>query len=284
MDGTFVEQSTDEHVRLRRELLESAAVLPPPLPDAIRTRAVDFPDVVGENLLSELRELGLVVFQLDEPLSNDRFTTLGSLLGTAMPETAPEVKPYIERGVILNLVSEHGYTPDVALQPFAMNFLSLHTESSGRRAEEQPRYIVLMCCEPSDDATAAQTVLVPMAAVERQLTSSEIAVLSQMRYRNSHHGPSIVRSLGGRRVFSFRDFLSQTLEWTYAGDDRSADAINTTIRGLLASMYAPDAATGVHWTPGMLVIIDNTFFFHGRTAGPVAPSIRRRHLKRLRIL
>lgn len=284
MDGTFVEQSTDEHVRLRRDLLESSAVLPPPLLDAIRARAVDIPNVVGDNLLRELRGLGLVVVQLDEPLSNDRFTALGSLLGTAMVETAPEVEPYVERGVILNLVSEHGHTPDVTLQPFATNSLSLHTESSGRRAEEQPRYIVLMCCEPGDNATAAQTVLVPMAAVERLLTSNEIAVLAQTRYRNSHHGPTIVRGLGDRRVFSFRDFLSQILEWTYAGDDCSADAINTTIRSLLASMYAPDAATGIHWTRGMLVIIDNMFFFHGRMAGSGAPSIRPRYLKRLRIL
>jgi len=284
MNGTFVEQFADKHVRLRRDLLDSGIVLPPPPPDAIEAQAIDFPDVVGENLLGELHELGMVIVQLDEPLPNDRFTALGSLLGSAMPETDPIVRSQVERDVILNLVSQHGHTPDIGLQPFATNFLTPHTESSSRRAEEQPRYIILMCCEPGDDATAAQTVVVPMAAVERQLTSSEIAVLSQTRYRNNHHGPSIVRSLDGHRVFSFRDFLSQPLEWTYFGDDRSVDSINSTIRDLLASMYAPGAATGIHWTRGMLVIIDNTFFFHGRIAGAAATSIRRRHLKRLRIL
>jgi TfdA family taurine catabolism dioxygenase TauD len=284
IDGTFAEQSTDVHVGLRWNLLESGIVLPPPHPDVISARAVDFPYAAGDRLLSQLREFGLAAVQLDEPLSNDRFMVFGSLLGTAMPETDPSVKPYVESNVILNVVSEYDHTSDVSLQPFAANFLTLHTESSGRRAEEQPRYIVLMCCDPGDDATEAQTVLVPMTAVERRLTSGKIAILSQTRYRNSHRGPSIVRTLDGRFVFSFRDFISQTLEWRYAGDDRNADAINIAIRALLASMYAPDTAAGVNWTRGMLIIIDNTFFFHGRAAGPVATATRRRHLKRLRIV
>jgi alpha-ketoglutarate-dependent taurine dioxygenase len=62
------------------------------------------------------------------------------------------------------------------------------------------------------------------------------------------------------------------------------DAVDGALRDLLASMYAPGAASGVHWARGMVVIIDNTCFFHGRTAGRAAASSRRRHLSRLRIL
>lgn len=283
MDGTFVEQVTDKHIQLRQDMLESGTILPPPLLDTIKLQTNNFLTTVDNTILNTLYKTGHVVVQLDEPLSNKQFITLGSLLGTAMPETDPAVKSYVERDTILNLVSEYGHTQDVSHQPFATNFLTLHTESSSRRAEEQPRYIVLMCNEPGDDATAAQTVLVPMATVERQLTPDEIAILSQTRYHNSYHGPSIVRSLGDHHVFSFRDFHTQNLEWTYANNDQSADDINTTIRSLLASMYAPGASTGVHWKCGMLIIIDNTFFFHGKTAGSFTTSTKKRHLKRLRI-
>lgn len=273
MHGSFIERSTDEHVRLRRNLLERGAVLPPPSFNTIRARASDSPIAVRDDILGALRECGLALVRLDEPLSNDRFTCFGSLLGTAMPERALEVKPYVEKEVILNLVSEYRHTSDVALQPFATNFLTLRTESSGQSKEDQPRYIVLMCCEPGDEATVAQTVLVPMTAVEQQLTESEVAMLSLTRYRNGYGVPSIVRSLGGRLVFSIRDFLCSPLGWRYAGDNR---AVNTAIRALLASMYDPNAARGIHWTRGMLVVFDNRFFSHGRTAGRISTSVRRR--------
>lgn len=284
VEGVFVERSTDQHIRLKEHLLESGTILPPLQQNAIRVRNADFPDAVVDRILNELQATGLVLLQLDEPAINDQFIMLGAVLGTAMPETDPTVKPYVEREVILNLISDYGHTSDVSLQPFATNSLTLHTESSGRRAEEQPRYIVLMCCEPGNDTTVAQTVLIPMTSVEKRLTESEINILSQTRYRNSHHGPWLVRNIGERRVFSFRDFHTQPLEWTYSGQAKSIDTVNAAISDLLTSMYAPDTATSVRWARGMIVIIDNTFFFHGRTAGSAMASTGRRHLKRLRIM
>ncbi|MGH8931684.1 MAG: TauD/TfdA family dioxygenase [Egibacteraceae bacterium] len=226
----------------------------------------------------------MAIAELDEPLSDDAFIEFGSRLGHAMPERDPAVLPYVDQDVLLNLFTEHGRTRCVSLQPFATNFLSLHTEGSGRRAEQQPRYIVLMCCDPGDDATAAQTVLVPMAAVERSLPSGDIELLSQTRYRSCVHGPFIVRQLEDRAVFSFRDFMSDTLEWVHAGDEEDPEVVRTAIVRLLGTMYEVTAASGVYWRRGMLVVIDNTFFFHGKTAGPVAAPSRRRHLKRLRIV
>lgn|GEM_PF-1757115 len=283
IDGVFVENRADIHVGLRQDLLESSAILPS-LADTIPGRTSDSLDIVGDNLVTQLHEFGRVAFQFDSPLTNDQFLRLGSLLGTPIPETDIAVTPHVERQVILNIVSQYPQTQNVCLQPFATNFLTLHSESSSRRTEDQPRFIVFMCCDPGEDSMAAQTVFVPMETVYRQLTSRNVAVLSQTKYRQSQHGPPILRRLGCRHVFSFRDFLSQTLEWTHYGDETSATGINTDIRNLLASMYAPEAALGVRWTRGMLVIIDNTFFFHGRKAGSVGTSIRRRHLKRLRIL
>jgi len=265
-------------------VLERGPVLPAPPVPVVRAPAGGSPEAVHDALAGELRDRGLAVVQLDEPLSSERFAALGSLLGTPMPERDPAVLPHVEREVVLNLVSEHGHITDVALQPFATTFLTLHTESSARRPEDQPRYIVLMCCEPGDAATEAQTVLVPMAAVERRLTEDEIGVLSRTRYRISGDPPAIVRGVGGRRVFSFRDYLPNPLEWTYAGDDHGEQGVNDAVRGLLASMYAANTASGLLWARGTLVVIDNTFYFHGRSAGAPAASAQHRHLKRLRIV
>src|SRR5260370_590373 len=105
MNGTFVEQLTDKHIQLRQVLLASGTVLPSPDCHVVNARANDFPTVVSNDILNELSKVGLAVIQLDEPLSNERFTALGLLLGTPMPETDATVKPYVEQEVILNIVS-----------------------------------------------------------------------------------------------------------------------------------------------------------------------------------
>ncbi|MGH3898507.1 MAG: TauD/TfdA family dioxygenase [Pseudonocardiaceae bacterium] len=281
--GTFLEQASDPHVDLRRQVLASGAALREPAPTYLRARASNFPDEGGDELLAELHQRGFGVVWLDRPLSNDRFIALGILLGTAMPEIDTAVRPYVDSGVILNLIAEYDATRDVNLEPFATNFLTLHSEGSGRPVRRQPRYIVLMCCEPGL-ASAARTVLVSMAKVAGRLTLEQLRSLGQIRYRRNDEGPSIVRSVAERTVFSFRDFAQQPLQWVSTDAVGDPDEVNATIRGLLAAMYAPGVATGVVWSPGMVVVIDNTFYFHGRTAGQLSTSIRRRHLKRLRIV
>ncbi len=281
VEGVFAERPGDPHVRARRELLDGRSELPAPDVPVRTARANDFPNAGGGALLAGLGRRGLAVAALDRPLTNDRFLALGALLGRAMPETDPSVRPYVEDDVILNLVTEHEATPDVALQPFAASPLTLHSEGSGRPAAGQPRYIVLMCLEPGA-ATGTQTVLVPMADVARRLTPAQADVLSRTRYRRNERGPAILRYAGGRPVFSFRDFGSQPLEWTHTGGAGAAE-VDKAIRALLAAMYTGGAA-GTRWRPGSLVVIDNTFLFHGRTAGLVDPSVPRRHLRRLRIV
>jgi len=283
MNGSFLERPTDRHVGLRRALLDSGVPLPAPGLNTANVRTADFPDRVFQHVFPPLRKLGLSVVRLDEPLSDEQFIILASHLGNPIPELAPAVQPYVTREVILNLVSEHGHTVDPSLQPFATSFLTLHTEGSGRPIQEQPRYIVLMCCDPGDSAVAAQTVLVPMDSVDRRLNAGQIALLAQTRYSQSENSPWLVRDFCGRRVFSFRDFYEEPLNWAFAGCVQDAQAINDAILSLLAAMYSADDASGVQWVRGLLVVIDNTFFFHGRTAGRAETSTRHRHLKRLRI-
>ena len=284
IQGSFVEQPTDVHVKGRAELLRGGTRLSEP---EIRVRHVEAglsPADLGPRLLADLRECGLAARRFGTPLSDEDFLELGALLGDPMPERDPTVRPYVDREVILNLVAEHGHTEDTGLAPFASNYLSLHSEGRGRPADEQPRYIVLMCCEPGDDATSAQTVLVPMAEVARRLTADRAEILARTRYLGSERGPMMLRTVDGRPVFSFRDFMGDALKWHSVAEGADPDTVNETLRELLAAMYSPGTLTGVRWRRGMLVVLDNTFFFHGRTAGSGATATRNRHLKRLRIV
>jgi hypothetical protein len=270
--GAFIEGSDDRHVGLRDRMLAADAHLP-----RLPSSNADKPamDVLGD--------IGFLVLENEQPLGNDELVAFGTELGIAQPETHPSVRPYVEEEVILNLLSEYSSTRDVDLQPFATNALTLHTESSTRPAARQPRFIVLMCCDPGDDSTWAQTVVVPMDRVAARITSREREILARTRYRDNRDGPTILRYVSGRPVFSFRDFGDQRLCWTYDGDDAVEDDANDAIRSLLEAMYAPDISLAVEWRRGTLVVIDNTFVFHGRTAGTGAQPKQRRHLKRLRI-
>lgn len=288
MHGIFVSGTTDAHIAPRADLLERlGSELAPPLLTVPEVSAEDFPGRALDDFVGRLEKDGLAGALLDRPLSDERFRAFGEVLGTPLPETDPAVLPRVSLDVVLNLVGERSRTENVALQPFAANPLSLHTEGSGRPVAEQPRYIVLMCCEPGDVTSAAQTVLAPMDAIGSRLTPRERETLSRTRYRRNAQGPPILRDVDGRQVFSFRDFLAEPLEWTYSGTDTTpditSDTVNTVLRGLLTAMYAPGGHTGVRWERGLLLAIDNTFYFHGRRAGTSSVPARRRHLKRLRI-
>ncbi|MFC3346590.1 TauD/TfdA family dioxygenase [Streptomyces echinoruber] len=257
------------------------SVLPAPQL-GFRAEAATFLETGAARMTADLRRHGLALVHLDQPLANKDFQQLGSLLGTAIPETDGAVQPYVDDGVILNLVADKGQTQDVSLQPFATNALSLHSEGSGRSTADQPRYIVLMCVEPGD-ASAASTVLVPMAAVDAGLSEEERRLLAATRYHSAPGVPTIARFQQGRTVFSFRDFQGSPLRWACVADGAGEQSVNGALRRLLAQMYDPGHARAVSWSRGLLVVIDNTWFFHGRTAGVSRTTDRPRHIKRLRI-
>jgi alpha-ketoglutarate-dependent taurine dioxygenase len=280
--GEYVERRDGAHVPLRRRLLAADS----PLPDVPgRYGPVAAPERWswdGEPA-RRLAEDGLSVTLLPEPLDDHDFLTLGKALGTAIPERDPATVPYTDHGVILNLRSAEGHTDDVSRQPFATNALTMHSEGSGRAVAEQPRYIVLMCVAPGEDTTAPRTVLTPMALVDERLSPDDRSLLSATRYRDSGDVPTIRRSTQGGTAFSFRDFDGAPLRWECSSPGAAPDDVNAALGRLLTAMYAPDGAFAVRWTRGLLVVIDNTRFFHARTAGSVVPSPRPRHLKRLRI-
>ncbi|MET9498127.1 TauD/TfdA family dioxygenase [Streptomyces sp. NPDC006552] len=281
--GSFRTSLSDPHVALRERLLSNATPLPAPTVRRLPGHRSDDADGLHQEISEQLWDRGLAAVQLAEPLPHDRYTELGRFLGTAIPESDPAVQPFVQGGVVLNLRSEHAPTAEVALQPFARNSLSLHSESSGAAVGDQPRYIVLMCAEPGDRSDLAQTVVTPMRAVARRLSPGTLQVLSHTRYRDSPKAPAVARHLDGRWVFSYRDFLDQELRWTHSDPDTDPGTVNAALRDLLTAMYAPDEAVGVSWRRGLLVVIDNTYYFHGRTAGAAAPPRRQRHLQRLRI-
>ncbi|MEV4000446.1 TauD/TfdA family dioxygenase [Streptomyces halstedii] len=281
--GSFRTSPSDPHVALRGRLLSNATPLPGPTVRRLPGHRTDDANGLHQEISEQLWGRGLAAVQLDEPLPHDRYIELSRFLGTAIPESDPAVQPFVQGGVVLNLRSKHAPTAEVPLQPFARNSLSLHSESSGAAVTDQPRYIMLMCAEPGDRSSFARTVLTPMPAVARRLSPGTLQVLSRTRYRDSPKAPAIARHLDGRWVFSYRDFLDQELRWTHSDPDTDPVTVNAALRDLLTAMYAPEEAVGVSWRRGLLVVIDNTFYFHGRTAGAAAPPQRQRHLQRLRI-
>ncbi|MGW2280446.1 TauD/TfdA family dioxygenase [Streptomyces sp. NPDC001770] len=285
--GTFTERSGDPHCRLRDELLSADSVLKKPdivplVPPAGFPGSAGVPDSAARQLMSSLREHGLALAELDEPLSTPDFRRLGALLGTPVPETDPAVLPYVDEGVVLNLVADAGHTREVALQPFASTALTLHSEGSGRATADQPRYVVLMCVEPGDSSQAV-TALVPMDAVGGDLSPQVDRLLRTTRYAGAPGVPTVARERDGRTVYSFRDFHGVPLRWSCDDEHADEETVNQALRHLLERMYAPRHCYGVTWTRGLLVVIDNTRYFHGRTAGRAASAGRLRHLRRLRI-
>lgn len=262
--GCFVESPEDPHVGLRSALLAANAPL---------TEAHNGADSLGIQLADHAA-----------PLADDEFLALGRGLGEPLREDDPAVQPFVRRNVILDLVSEYGQTDDVRLQPFGTNYITLHTESSARPLEQQPRFIVLMCIDPGERAADARTIVVPMERVAESLSAEQLDILMRTRYERSRPDAPLARAVDGRVVFAFRDFAGAPLKWAYAGGDASEEDVNSAIRALLGAMYAPDGALAVRWRAGLVATIDNTRCFHGRTAASDKPPERPRHLRRLRIL
>lgn len=120
LEGSFTEKPSDDHCRLREGLLSADTVLDEP-EVGLAAETADFPGQIPDALDRDLLRHGRAVVQLNEPLADDAFVKLGSVLGTAIHETAPAVRSYVEDGVVLNLRADAGITRDVSLQPFASN-------------------------------------------------------------------------------------------------------------------------------------------------------------------
>jgi len=280
MLGTFIECVGDRHVALRAATLNGERSWNSLL--TFRCHAGELAARLDADLGRQLALQGIICAALDRPLTIPEFVAVGARLGTCQPETDPSVAPFTEAGFVLNLLSRYEETENVGLQPFSVGSLNLHTESSGKPLVQQPRYIALMCCELGDEATASATVLAPMAEVEERLAPRTLPILMRTWYRRNVDGPTIARRDGGRVVFSFRDFGHEPLEWAHDGEAADPDEVRDAIADLLAAMYG---ATDwrVAWQRGLLAVVGNGVFFHGKTRAR-GVSDRPRRLQRLRII
>ncbi len=282
VEGVFQESPGDRHVGLRSEMLDPAHAPAPVLPVSPSNERD-----ASELARARLEVDGHCLIRMPDVLSNEGYLRFCAKLGRAEKEHDPVARPYTDNEVILNLVSETGSTTNPSRQPFSTTGLTLHTESSLRAAGNQPRFIALMCVDPGADPTTARTLLVPMDAVTAGLSVEHQAVLRQMRYRTNTSGPCLMRSGPHGPVFSFRDFGVQECLWSGPLSGPRAAAVdrgNKAISALLTAMYGANDCYGVTWERGLILIIDNQRFFHGRTAGRHDPSKPPRHLKRQRLL
>ena len=112
-----------------------------------------------ENSINEyLKQDGVVIIQLDKPLSDKSFIRSISKLGVPIREDSNDkaLVPYIESDVILNVVTNN-FNENISSQPFTKKYLNLHTECSRRKILDQPKYLVFMCCEEGS-LSSAQTI------------------------------------------------------------------------------------------------------------------------------
>jgi alpha-ketoglutarate-dependent taurine dioxygenase len=245
-------------------------------------------------ILEGLAGEGAVKISLERSLTNREFLRFGARFGELIPEH-PSVLNYVDETYILNVRQELPETDDYQLQPFAENYITLHTELSHLPSVERPRYLIFMCEQAPAPDTGGQTLLVPMQKIYEQLTSEQRHILQHTRYGSSliPDQPSDFSALStflyhqnNRPVFSFRDLGQQTLNWEYldtAGLQVTRKDVNDAVRGLLNALYDPRHVYGVRWSPAVVWIIDNTFFFHGKTYCRIDTQRGRRWLKRLMV-
>ena len=247
---------------------------------AVRIPADRLPECANQ-WSAPLAEQGAVKVLLDRALSNGEFIGLGRTLGELIPEQAPAVRPFVDDDVILNLRTALDATADVDLQPFAENFITLHTESSLQPVAEQPKYLAFTCLVAPEPDSGGQTLLLHMASPADRLDPGDVEVLAQVGYVNGSH--PFCRRVDGRLVFCFRDHGETPLRWRCDAAGLSEDRVNRAIEALLLALYDPSDLAGVHWEPETLVVLDNTFLLHGRSRSPRRAAAMPRHIRRLRI-
>lgn len=284
MKGTFREHPEHRHVALRERLLgEGAAALPHP-PRIRRCGSASSPDELADIAAAELAQRGLAVLELERALQDDTYLNFGRRLGTPVAEQAPAVAPYVGHSAILSIKGEHAATADTDLQPFAANWLTLHTEASRAPCHLQPRYISLLCVNPGLQRQAAPTVLVPIPPLLQALPARTRELLGGTRY-DLPGAPWLIRRDGPATTLSIRDFHGDPLHWVHDGPADHPAEVNAALAALYAAMYSTAGTRAVTWRAGLLVVIDNARYLHGRRAstdqGPRRQPVR--HLKRLRI-
>jgi alpha-ketoglutarate-dependent taurine dioxygenase len=269
MRSVTVSLDTPELDAARQRLLDPRRVYPFPT-------AVKQGDWSPAQLAEQARAAGVAAVQLDDVLTPEQFIAAGRELGELIPEAAPAVQSRVTAGAILNLVTEVPDTTDVDVRPFSTSYLLMHTESSARRPESQPRYLFFQCLAAAANAVDGQTVLVPSDAVLDQLDAADVLTLHKVRYHGAEH--TLLRESS---VFCFRDPGDAPLALD-VDDDVTDAAAAKAVTAVCTAIHRQDNAFSVPWRRGLLVLVDNHRAFHGRTSSGSLDTGR--HLQRLRII
>jgi len=227
-----------------------------------------------------LDRYGAVKITLDRSMLPAEFIAFGQGLGSLIPERAPAVQPFVQDGMILNLRTDLPETQDVDLQPFAENFITLHTEGSLSALDVQPRYLVFLCLSAPQPGGGGQTLVRPVRPLVDELPANVIDTLVHTTLAGTA-GVPVFRWEGERLVLCFRDRGDTTIDWISTGDD--PDTVNSALGLLLRAIYELPGLSGIHWMPASLVILDNTAVMHGRSQVRPGGGEDRRHIQRLRV-
>jgi Taurine catabolism dioxygenase TauD, TfdA family len=278
LHGTFDPGALPALRDLRRDRLGRADWYPEP--DFLPKLTMTADELPGGSWRPMLAASGAAKILLDRGLSTTEFIAVGRTLGPLIPERAPAVQSFVEEGVVLNLRMELAATGDVDLQPFAENFITLHTEGSLSALDLQPRYLVFLCLVPPEPGGGGQTLVLPVRSLVDRLPAHVIETLLGTTLAGTA-GVPVFRRAGDRLVLCFRDRGDAPISWTAPASD--PDLVNQALASLLLAIYgAPDLA-GIHWTAPSLVVLDNTAVVHGRSKTRSAGGHVRRHIQRLRV-
>ena len=283
--GVYVEQPFHAHVAAREVALRRTQWLPEP--DRVPRFDLDVAalDDALDPVVEAVARAGIAKARFDRVLCNEELVAFGRPFGNVMViNTSPDLRDQVQGPHVFNLRHEHALTTgEYSLALISQNHLTMHSEVCVRSAPDQPRYIALLCLEPSPRDTGGQTVFVAMDEVVARLTPEQAQVLRQAHFRDFPDSPPLLSWRAGRPVFSFRDFGSELLWWRYVGERALADGeFNRAIRALLAAIYDADLWFGIEWHAGEVLVFDNWRFFHGRTLIQ-SQTANRRHFKNIKI-
>lgn len=279
LTGYFSENNYSGHTEVRQKTLNTAdlkttVVLAQDLESA---SLATITDSVKDGLLRD----GFAFFRLPSTLDDKNYLDLSNALGIVMPEDPEEISQFVRHGAILEVKERFNKEASTDMQPFSRDAILVHTENSRSLLTDQPRYIAFQCI--SHKGADSPTLLMPMTEISEMLTSRQKAILMYTSYQGLEQQVPILREEEYGPVFSFRDFGSSELLWSYTGEmNIEDDEINEAVEALLTSIYSTRLLQ-VEWKPSTLFIFDNFRFFHAKPESLTTDPNLDRHLDRIRI-
>jgi hypothetical protein len=274
--GTFLSDAVAGLATLRRVKLGSSARHPGHIA-AMDGRPTTSPDELA-NRLTLSRGTGAVGVALSTPdLDDAALLAVAERLGSVMPETDLETRPFVSSAAVLRLSAVFDDRVEPALQPFSTAFIALHTEGSRAAEYQRPTTLIFHCVQPADDAEGGQTVVVQTDHIAARLSPDALTLLTTTRFAAHPYGEAILKQENGVWEMAFRDFRDAPLAWNNDADAEPA-AVNAALAQLVLAMYTvPMYALAMR--PGMIVYLANARVAHGRTA--FARSNPQRLLRRI---